>query len=282
MRLRFTKMHGLGNDFVVIDGINQSFKATTDTIRKLSDRRLGIGCDQVLLVETPPEADIDFSYRIFNHDGCEVENCGNGARCFAQFVRDQKLTGKTRIVVATSSGTMILHVNNDGSITVDMGAPRLNPSDIPFCAPKQQARYTLPTSTGTIEIGAVSMGNPHAIIQVEDINKAPLPSLGKEIECHPLFPKRVNVGFMAPVSRSEINLRVYERGAGETLACGTGACAAVVSGILQGLLDTDVKVNLPGGTLSIQWPGTGQPVLKTGPATTVFNGQITLKTRVNS
>ncbi|MBX2808779.1 MAG: diaminopimelate epimerase [Cellvibrionaceae bacterium] len=276
MRIRFTKMHGLGNDFVVIDAINQRFKATAETINKLSDRRFGIGCDQVLLVETPPQADIDFSYRIFNHDGTEVENCGNGARCFATFVRDQKLTGKTQIVVATCAGKMILHSNDNGSVTVDMGLPQLAPDTIPFNAATQQSTYSIPSSAGAVTIGAVSMGNPHAVIQVDAIADAPVSSLGKEIECHPLFPNRVNVGFMQRVSRNEIHLRVYERGVGETLACGTGACAAVVSGILQKQLDSSVTVNLPGGALSIQWAGPGQPVLKTGPATTVFHGHISL------
>ena len=276
MRLRFTKMHGLGNDFVVIDGINQAFKPTPERIRKLANRNFGIGCDQVLLVETPKTPDVDFSYRVFNYDGEEVENCGNGARCFAKFVRDRRLTGLSSIRVQTCCGLMILNVQASGNITVDMGIPELNPLAIPTTYTEQQSLYTLPTSMGEQVIGAVSMGNPHAILQVDDVQTAPVATLGPEIESHPNFPNRVNVSFMAVKSRDEIDLRVFERGVGETLACGTGACATVVAANIQGLVDNNVKVNLPGGSLHIEWQGEGKPVLKTGPATSVYHGQINI------
>ena len=276
MRLRFTKMHGLGNDFVVIDGINQRIKLSTERIQTLADRRFGIGCDQVLLVEPPQHPDVDFRYRIFNHDGSEVENCGNGARCFAKFVHDRQLTGKSTIVVETCSGQMTLNIQANGDITVNMGVPELTPSAIPFQSEQRQTLYKLPLDEGPIDISAVSMGNPHAVTLVNDVNQAPVSTQGPAIEQHPYFPNRVNAGFMAVRSSSEIDLRVYERGAGETLACGTGACAAVVAGRLQNLLDEQVSVNLPGGQLSIQWKGEGHPVMMTGPAETTFHGQIKL------
>lgn len=276
MRIRFTKMHGLGNDFVVIDGINQRIKLSTKRLKKITDRRFGIGCDQVLLVEAPTQPDVDFRYRIFNHDGSEVENCGNGARCFAQFVRARQLTGKTHITVETRGGRIILHVKNNGSVTVDMGVPELTPSKIPFSAHQQQTIYDLPLSNNSITISAVSMGNPHAVTIVEDVNTAPVETQGPEVEAHSHFPNKVNAGFMAIRNRNEMDLRVYERGVGETLACGTGACAAVVAGHLQGLLDRQVTVNLPGGSLLIQWQGEGHPVMMTGPTETSFHGQINL------
>lgn len=274
MGIRFSKMHGLGNDFVIIDAINQRFKPTPEKIRALSDRRFGVGCDQVLLVETPKQPDVDFSYRMFNYDGSEVENCGNGARCFARFVREHNLTGKRHIVVETATQTMTLSVEEDDKITVNMGAPILEPQHIPFAMPAQLNTYMIPSSAGELSVGAVSMGNPHCVIQVDSVADAPVETLGAELENHSLFPNRVNVGFMKVLSRSEIDLRVFERGVGETLACGTGACAAVVSGHLQGLLDDRVTVNLPGGSLSILWPGEGQSVLKTGPASLVYHGQV--------
>jgi diaminopimelate epimerase len=274
MRLRFTKMHGLGNDFVVIDGINQRVRLTPERVRKLADRRFGIGCDQVLLVETPLDPEVDFRYRIYNHDGSEVENCGNGARCFAKFVRDRELTGKSTITVETCCGRMTLHVHNNGDVTVNMGIPELEPSNIPFSANVRKTTYNLALSSTQLSICAVSMGNPHAVTVVDDILSAPVATLGPEVENHPHFPKKVNAGFMAIQSRKEINLRVYERGAGETLACGTGACAAVVAGRLMEQLDDDVTVNLPGGSLHIQWAGEGHPVMMTGPAATVFHGQV--------
>lgn len=277
MRLRFTKMHGLGNDFVVIDGISQKVKLTPDKVRKLADRNFGIGCDQVLLVEVPNSPDVDFCYRIYNADGSEVENCGNGARCFARFVRDRRLTGKSEIRVQTANGRMLLKVQNDDQVTVDMGVPRLEPAQIPFDADAQAAEYPLQLADGSqLMIGAVSMGNPHAVTLVDDVDTAPVEQQGPEVESHPRFPERVNAGFMQVCSRSEVRLRVFERGVGETLACGTGACAAVVSGILRGLLDSRVTVHLPGGDLDIQWAGPGQPVIMTGPAANVFHGQVKL------
>lgn len=276
MRLRFSKMHGIGNDFVVIDGVGQSVRLTPEKIRFISDRNYGIGCDQVLLVEAPSQPDIDFRYRIFNADGSEVENCGNGARCFAVFVRDRKLTGKSVIKVETAAGLLELRVQADEQVTVDMGEPRLAPAQIPFEADQQAVTYPLNLGNETLEITAVSMGNPHAVTLVDDINTFPVASVGPLVESHARFPARVNAGFMQLVSPREINLRVYERGAGETLACGTGACAAVVAGRLRGLLEPHVAVNLPGGRLNIQWEGPGHPVLMTGPAVIVFHGQIKL------
>ncbi|MAN52466.1 MULTISPECIES: diaminopimelate epimerase [unclassified Marinimicrobium] len=274
MRLRFTKMHGLGNDFVVIDGVTQKVRLSTEKIRTLADRHFGVGCDQVLLVETPTRPDIDFRYRIFNADGGEVENCGNGARCFARFVLERKLTGKRSIKVETAGGDMTLKITEQGQVQVDMGVPRLSPEEIPFQADAEAIRYDLVLPEQTLDISAVSMGNPHAVLMVNKVDSAPVETLGPLIESHERFPRRVNAGFMQMVSPSEINLRVYERGAGETLACGTGACAAVVAGRLRQLLDETVKVNLPGGSLSITWPGPGHSVIMTGPATTVFHGQV--------
>ncbi|MCE3254371.1 MAG: diaminopimelate epimerase [Cellvibrio sp.] len=274
MRLRFSKMHGLGNDFVVIDGVSQSVRLTPDKIRFIAGRNFGIGCDQILVVETPETPDVDFRYRIYNCDGSEVENCGNGARCFAVFVRERKLTGKSIIKVETAGGLMELRVQQDEQVSVDMGAPRLQPAQVPFVADVQAITYPFDVAGRTCEISAVSMGNPHAVLVVDDVKTAPVAELGPLIENHPRFPARVNAGFMQIVARNEINLRVFERGVGETLACGTGACGAVVAGCLRGLLDEQVKVNLPGGSLQIEWPGDGQPVIMTGPAVTVFHGQI--------
>lgn len=274
MLLRFTKMHGLGNDFVVLDLVTQRLNITEQQVRLLADRRLGIGCDQVLVVEIPRHPDIDFRYRIFNNDGSEVEQCGNGARCFAKFVRDKKLTGKSKIKVETNTGVIELLVERNGEIRVNMGKPELQPELIPFDADHQANTYALDVDGTAFEIGAVSMGNPHAVMLVDDIETNLVSQIGPRIEKHPRFPNRVNAGFMQVVSRREINLRVYERGAGETLACGSGACAAVVSGQLRGLLDQRVSVNLPGGKLTIEWRGEGHPVMMTGPATTVFEGQI--------
>jgi diaminopimelate epimerase len=276
MLLRFTKMQGLGNDFVVLDLVTQRFNLQAEHVRKLADRHFGIGCDQLLVVETPMQPDVDFRYRIYNGDGNEVEQCGNGARCFAKFVRDKKLTGKNKIRVETNSGIIELSVMEDRQIRVNMGKPLLEPADIPFTASKRANTYTLLVDDEEVSISAVSMGNPHAIITVEDIDTAPVSILGPAIECHTDFPQRVNVGFMQVVSRKEINLRVFERGAGETLACGSGACAAMVSGQLQGLLDPQITANLSGGSLTLEWHGEGHPVMMTGPASNVFEGQITL------
>jgi len=281
MRLRFTKMHGLGNDFVVIDAVSTRIRLSQERVRQIADRRFGVGCDQVLIVEIPENPEVDFRYRIFNCDGSEVENCGNGARCFAKFVRDRKLTGKRRIKVETANGVMELIVQDNDEVTVDMGVPRLSPADLPFIGvdqkPLDQAIcYPLTIDGQQLEISAVSMGNPHAVIVVDNVEAAPVASWGPLVESHVRFPRKVNAGFMEVVSRREINLRVYERGAGETLACGTGACAAVVAGRLRNLLDSEVKARLRGGTLTIRWQGEGEPVLMTGPATSVFHGQIKL------
>jgi diaminopimelate epimerase len=274
MRVRFSKMHGLGNDFVVIDGVSQSVRLTPEKIRAIADRHFGVGCDQVLLVETPDTPDVDFRYRIFNCDGSEVENCGNGARCFAVFVRERRLTGKSVITVETAGGLIELRVQQDEQVSVDIGAPRLQPTQIPFIADAQAVTYPVEVAGQVYNISAVSMGNPHGVLVVDDVKTAPVAALGPLLENHARFPARVNVGFMQIVSRNEIHLRVFERGVGETLACGTGACGAVVAGRLRGLLDESVKVNLPGGSLQIEWPGEGQPVIMTGPAVTVFHGQI--------
>lgn len=274
MRLRFSKMHGLGNDFVVIDGVSQSVRLTPEKIRYIADRNFGVGCDQILLVETPETPDVDFRYRIFNCDGSEVENCGNGARCFAVFVRERKLTGKSVIKVETAGGLIELRVQQDEQVSVDMGAPRLEPTQVPFVADARAITYPIEVAGKAYDISAVSMGNPHGVLVVDNVKTAPVAELGPLIESHARFPARVNAGFMQILSRNEINLRVFERGVGETLACGTGACGAVVSGRLRGLLDEKVKVNLPGGSLQIYWPGEGQSVIMTGPAVTVFHGQI--------
>jgi diaminopimelate epimerase len=276
MELQFTKMHGLGNDFVVIDAIHQGVDMSDALARRLADRRFGIGCDQILLVERPQLPGTDFHYRIFNADGSEVEQCGNGARCFARFVRDQGLTDKDAIPVGTAKGPITLYLEADGQVRVNMGPPRLAPAEIPFLADAQAATYPLDVAGETRIIGAVSMGNPHAVLQVDAVASAPVERLGPLIESHPRFPRRVNVGFMAVRDRRHIDLRVYERGAGETLACGTGACAAVVAGRLQGLLDDTVTVRLPGGELVISWRGDTEPVWMTGPATRVFEGRIAL------
>ena len=276
MTLNFTKMHGLGNDFVVIDAINQPVSLTPQQVRQLADRHFGIGCDQLLLVEAATTAEADFRYRIYNADGGEVEQCGNGARCFMRFVHDQGLTDKSRLQVETLGGPLQLIQQADGRITVNMGVPRLEPADIPFVAPGRESTYVLDVLDRHIEIAALSMGNPHAVLQVDDIESAPVASMGPAIENHPRFPARANVGFMQVVDNGCIRLRVFERGAGETLACGSGACAAVVAGRLWERLSESVKVVLNGGELVVSWTGEGQPVLMTGPATTVYQGRIEL------
>ena len=276
MELSFTKMHGLGNDFVVIDVIQQDVKLSTDQIKFLANRRFGVGCDQVLLVESANQKEADFRYRIFNADGGEVEQCGNGVRCFAVFVRDKGLSDKTRLRVLTNSGLVEPELQANGEVRVNMGRPILAPKAIPFEAEQQARLYTLTVDGEDLQIGAVSMGNPHAVLQVENIDTAPVAELGPKIESHARFPQRVNAGFMQVVDRQHIRLRVYERGVGETLACGTGACAAVVAGRLQGLLDEAVQVSLPGGDLLIQWAGEAETVWMTGPATRVFEGKIDL------
>ncbi len=273
MKLKFTKMHGLGNDFVVFDAINQKVELSPEQLRFIADRRFGIGCDQVLLVEPPRLPGTEFHYRIFNADGSEVEQCGNGARCFARFVREKGLTSHDVIDVGTTAGPIRLFIEGD-QVRVNMGAPVLEPGRIPFIADEQKPSYRIEVEGQRLEIGAVSMGNPHAVLRVDDVTSAPVKRLGPLLESHPRFPERVNVGFMAVRSPREIDLRVYERGAGETLACGTGACAAVVAGRLQGLLDEEVTVHLRGGDLVVSWTGGAAPVWMTGPATTVFEGVI--------
>ncbi len=276
MLVRFTKMHGLGNDFMVLDLVSQRIKVTPKLVKKLGDRHTGIGFDQLLIVEPPTEPDVDFSYRIFNADGSEVENCGNGARCFARFVRDKRLTAKQEIWVQTANGRVLLKLRQDKQVEVNMGAPRLAPAEIPFQADQQAITYAVDVQDTTVELSAVSMGNPHGVLLVDDVSTAPVETLGPALEAHPRFPAKANIGFMQVVSRNEIKLRVFERGVGETRACGTGACAAVVAGSLRGLLDMPVKVHLPGGALEISWTGEGEPVIMTGPAMTVFEGQIFL------
>ncbi len=275
-RLKFTKMHGLGNDFVVFDATSKPLDLSIAQWRSLADRHFGVGCDQILLVEKPRSADTDFYYRIFNADGGEVEQCGNGARCFVRFVHDKGLTRKTRIRVGTLCGIIEPQLEADGQVTVDMGAPVFEPAKIPFDAPEQALTYDLLINKKPLKINCLSMGNPHAVQVVADVDQAPVGVEGPLIEAHPRFPKRVNAGFMQVVHRSQIRLRVYERGAGETLACGTGACAAVVAGVQRGLLDARVRVSTRGGDLTIAWAGPGRPVLMTGPAVTVFDGEIKL------
>jgi diaminopimelate epimerase len=274
-------MHGLGNDFVVIDAISQSVDLTPDQIRFIADRHRGVGCDQLLLVESPESDKVDFNYRIFNADGGQVGQCGNGARCFAKFVVNKGLTDKDNLSVATAAGTIHLMLEADGQVTVDMGPPRFNPADIPFEAEAGTQRFPLNVGNWLLEIGAVSMGNPHAVIDVASIDvanvdEAPVAELGSMLESHPRFPERVNVGFMQVVSRKQVRLRVYERGVGETQACGTGACAAVAVARTWGMVDDEVSVELPGGRLLIRWQGGISPVLMTGPAETVFEGVLVI------
>jgi diaminopimelate epimerase len=276
MKLQFSKMHGLGNDFVVIDAISQTIDLTPSQIRFLADRHFGVGCDQVLLVERPTKPSVDFRYRIFNADGGEVEQCGNGARCFARFVREQGMSDKNTIAVETNAGDILLTVDRDEQVTVNMGVPHLEPAQIPFAFERQADTYTIDVNGELVSLGTVSIGNPHAVIRVSDVALAPVSRLGPLIERHAQFPKRVNVGFMQVLDPGHIKLRVFERGAGETLACGTGACAAVVVGNIWEVLESRVKVDLPGGSLLIQWLGEGHPVMMTGPATTVFTGTIEL------
>ncbi len=276
MKLNFSKMHGLGNDFVVLDGVRQRLSLNAAQIKFLADRNFGVGCDQLLLVEKATQPDVDFRYRIFNADGGEVEQCGNGARCFVRFVHDQKLTDKREIRVETMSGIIVPRLETDGNVTVNMGVPVFDPARVPFVADAEAIEYPLAVGDETVSISAVSMGNPHAVQVVADVDNAPVERQGPVIENHPRFPKRVNAGFMQIIDRNAIRLRVFERGAGETLACGTGACAAVAAGIARGLLDSPVRVTTRGGDLKIAWGGKGSPVLMTGPAVTVFTGEIEL------
>ncbi len=270
--LAFTKMQGLGNDFVVVDATRTPFTLTPGLIRALADRRFGVGCDQVLVVERPRRADADFRYRIFNADGGEVEQCGNGARCFVVFVREHGLSAARTLAVETAAGLIRPALQDDGSVTVDMGVPQFAPEAIPLVGGTGAATEPLDLDGVTLTISAVSMGNPHAVQVVDDVDRAPVSREGPRIERHPRFPARVNVGYMSVVDRANIRLRVWERGAGETPACGTGACAAVVAGIRRGLLDRQVRVATRGGALAIEWDGPGAAVLMTGPAATVFEG----------
>ena len=276
MKLRFTKMQGAGNDFVVIDATRQPVQLSQSQIRQIANRYFGVGCDQLLMVETTDTPEVDFRYRIFNADGGEVEQCGNGARCFVRFVVDKGLTSKRDIRVETASGIISLSLQDDGQVTVNMGAPRFNPAQIPFEVDTQSSAYELPLQQETITISAVSMGNPHAVTLVDNVHTADVANLGPQIESHPRFPQRVNAGFMQVLNEHEINLRVYERGSGETLACGTGACAAAVSGIQLGVLHSPVNVHTRGGILTIAWEGGQAPVWMTGPAEIVFEGEIQL------
>lgn len=274
MQLQFTKMQGAGNDFVVVDGYSKNVMLDASQIKKIASRYFGVGFDQLLMVEQATRAEADFKYRIFNADGGEVEQCGNGARCFAKYVFGKGLTQKTEITVETASGIILLKLQTDGQVTVNMGAPVFEPSRIPFLAPHRQTQYTLPLTSETLTIFAVSMGNPHAVTLVDNVETVNVATLGPKIEAHTAFPKRVNAGFMQIVHSHEINLRVYERGSGETLSCGTGACAAAVSGMQSGLLQSPVLVNTRGGQLTIDWAGNNQPVMMTGPAEFVFEGSV--------
>jgi diaminopimelate epimerase len=274
MKLAFTKMQGQGNDFVMLDGVRQRVSLSAAAVRSIADRHFGVGCDQLLVVEKPADPANDFRYRIYNADGGEVEQCGNGARCFARFVLDQGLTAKREIRVETASGVIVPRVEDSGQVTVDMGAPRFDPRDVPFLSSEARATYALEVAGTRIEVSVLSMGNPHAVQVVADVRSAPVTTQGPAIENHPSFPNRVNAGYMEVVSRSHVRLRVWERGAGETLACGTGACAAVVAGIRLGLLDGSVRVTTRGGDLSIRWPGPSSAVMMTGDAVRVFDGEI--------
>ena len=276
MLLRFTKMHGLGNDFMMVDLISQRAHLHPTTIKELSNRKTGIGFDQLLTVTPPDNPDADFRYSIFNADGSEAEQCGNGARCFLRFVRDQGLTTKSVIRLQTRTGQITCQLEKDGNITVIMGKPILQPAQIPFIADIPQILYdlNLPGSKDLITASVMNVGNPHAVITVDDLEIAPVASLGQILESHQRFPDKVNVGFMQIISRQHIKLRVYERGVGETEACGSGACAAVVAGRLQGLLDENVNVDLPGGKLCLRWAGDDSPIMMTGPACRVYEGRL--------
>lgn len=274
--LNFSKMHGLGNDFVMLNGVTQAIDLSTEQIRFIANRNFGIGCDQLLLVEDYAGAEADFRYRIFNADGGEVEQCGNGARCFARFVREQGLTHKTTIPVMTQGGLIVLNIAADNQVTVDMGIPEFDPEKIPFISSQLQTLYNVELEQQTVQLAAVSMGNPHGVIQVDDVDTAPVSTLGPLLEVHPVFPAKANIGFMQCLSPEHIRLRVFERGGVETLACGSGACAAVAAGRMQGLLADTVRVDLPGGRLMINWQGGEHPVMMTGPTEHVFSGTITL------
>ena len=277
MRLAFTKMHGAGNDFVVIDGVTQAVNLNTNQLRRLADRHRGIGCDQILMVTPPDSPDADFRYHVFNADGSRAGQCGNGARCVGRFLREKRLTRQREILLLTDDDSLALSLTEDGRVFAGLGAPRFAPAEVPFQADETQDQYTVDVQGQSLSIGALSMGNPHAILMVDDCDAAPVSTLGPLLEAHERFPERVNVGFMQIQSREEVKLRVFERGVGETDACGSGACAAAVHGMKLGLLDDAVSVNLPGGKLNVSWPSMGDRVWLGGPTATVFNGTVTLK-----
>ena len=275
MKLRFTKMHGAGNDFVVIDATHEPFIPTPELLSALSYRRFGVGCDQVLVVEKPSTPDVDFNYRIFNSDGSQSGQCLNGSRCFARFVRERGLSDKEIIKVRTCTSLLELELLPDGLVRVNAGPPRFDPVQIPFTAPSRAPRYSIALAgSGLLEIGAVSMGNPHAVISVSDVDTAPVQEIGKALQSHPAFPERVNVGFLQVVDRGHARLRVFERGAGETLACGSGACAAAVVARMWDSVDAVVQMQVRGGTLTIEWQGEGSPVFISGPAQAVYQGEM--------
>lgn len=272
--MRFTKMHGLGNDFVVADALAAPLPLTPAQVRRIADRRLGVGCDQLLVIEPASEAGADFAYVIYNADGTRAEQCGNGVRCIARYLAQHGLTQRTELTLQGAAGQVRARFEDDGTVTVDMGVPHLEPAEVPFAADARAPSYPLTAGARELTISAISMGNPHAVLVVEDVGTAPVAELGPLIEAHPRFPRRANVGFMQVVSPEHIRLRVYERGAGETPACGSGACAAVVAGRLRGLLGPRVRVRLPGGELVVSWDAEGTPVWMTGPAVSVFEGQV--------
>jgi len=280
MKLPFTKMHGLGNDFVVLDFTENPIDLSSEQAAFIADRHFGVGCDQILIVEQSDRDGIDFKYRIINADGSEVGQCGNGSRCFVRYVHEKGLSSKNPIKVETSTGELIIEAHQGSNlVTVDMGAPRFEPADIPLNEPTRKNLYSLNVDGETVEFSSSSMGNPHAVLLVEDTLTAPVERLGPILESHPIFPEKANIGFMQVISRTEINLRVFERGSGETIACGSGTCAAVVAGIQRGLLDSKVTAHLRGGDLIIEWQGDGQPVMMTGPAETTFEGVLNLEPR---
>lgn len=276
MKINFTKMQGAGNDFVVLDATRVPFTLDHEQRKRLADRRLGVGCDQLMVVEAP-DGNEDFSYRIFNADGGEVEQCGNGVRCVAKFIREKGLSEKVQLRLGSLGGVMETELLEDGNVRVNMGEPKFKPAEIPFESDEELLTYPLVLEGEMLEVGAVSMGNPHVVLQVNDIDATPVEDLGEMLESHARFPRRVNVGFMQKIDTQHIRLRVFERGVGETLACGTGACAAVAWGILAGALSHEVEVELPGGTLMVSWQGRGSPVFLTGPANTVFEGIIEMQ-----
>lgn len=277
MKLPFTKMHGLGNDFVVFDFTQRQIALSAEQAANIADRHFGVGCDQILIIEPSSRAEIDFKYRILNADGSEVGQCGNGSRCFAQYVREHKLSDKNPITVETITGDLVLDTDaTTGLVTVNMGVPNFDPTQIPLKFTQRQDTYQLTVEDQTVEFASLSIGNPHAVLQVPDTTSAPVATLGPLLESHAIFPERANIGFMQIQNRNEFFLRVYERGVGETIACGSGACAASVVGILSGQLENTVTAHLTGGDLTISWQGEGHPVMMTGPAVTVFSGTLEL------